>query len=343
MIDFDDFLNWATDRFGSANIKIKGDEILTHSIFTEDAKYHLWMNPSGGKSKHPEFGAFRCWKTDQRGSLVKLVSIVDQIPFEEAEELISSATTLRQLEQKVDEFFGITIEELPVTAKNQLELPPDSILITDLPSYNFYRKKAYFYLKERNLSIDGLYVCTNGDYKNRIIIPYYDKNGSLVYYNARLISNSKKAKRYMKPKEKDLKQEDILYFKTFPKINSKVYLVEGEFDAMSLNAIGLFGAACGGKNLSESQIEIMRSFIPVLALDNDEEGKDWGLQALLDIGDKLLISGFKEVYFVRPPKGFKDWNALLQKHSVETIQQYIKKFESPYNEWTRNQLVMKTL
>jgi hypothetical protein len=143
MIDFDDFLNWATDRFGSANIKIKGDEILTHSIFTEDAKYHLWMNPSGGKSKHPEFGAFRCWKTDQRGSLVKLVSIVDQIPFEEAEELISSATTLRQLEQKVDEFFGITIEELPVTAKNQLELPPDSILITDLPSYNFYRKKAY--------------------------------------------------------------------------------------------------------------------------------------------------------------------------------------------------------
>jgi DNA primase len=147
----------------------------------------------------------------------------------------------------------------------------------------------------------------------------------------------------MKPKEKDLKQEDILYFKTFPKINSKVYLVEGEFDAMSLNAIGLFGAACGGKNLSESQIEIMRSFIPVLALDNDEEGKDWGLQALLDIGDKLLISGFKEVYFVRPPKGFKDWNALLQKHSVETIQQYIKKFESPYNEWTRNQLVMKTL
>jgi hypothetical protein len=113
MVDYDMFLEWAQDRFGEANIKIRntahGTEICTHSYFArrqgiDDHKFHLWMSPSGGKSKHPEYGSYRCWLTDSMGSLVTLVANYDHIEFDEAEELISGCSSLRALEQKVAEF-----------------------------------------------------------------------------------------------------------------------------------------------------------------------------------------------------------------------------------------------
>ena len=67
-VDFETFYDWCKDRFGEANLKVRhtahGDEICTHSYFAErrgipDNKFHLWMNPSGGKSKHPETGSYR--------------------------------------------------------------------------------------------------------------------------------------------------------------------------------------------------------------------------------------------------------------------------------------------
>lgn len=346
MVDYDTFLKWATEHFGAENIRFRNNEICTHSVFTDDHKFHLWMNPSGGK-KERSGGVFRCWKTDKMGSLISLVSQIDKIPYEEAEERLCGCSSLRMLEKKLDEFFGTKSEDDYQNPHPQgdavinpdLDLPPHTYLIDDLARTNAYKSRAVAYLDKRKIPTDGLYVCLAGDYKNRIIIPYYDQYGDLIYYNARTMDTSPKTLRYMKPKVPGVEQNNLLYMPAWPKAGTKVFITEGEFDAMSLNICGLHGVAVGGKFLSDAQIELLRLYVPVVATDSDEAGTT----ALVNIGNELLGRGFPEVYYVRPPKGFKDWNKVLEEKNPSLMKAYIDKYIKPYTQWTADVLAAKNL
>lgn len=338
-IDFDTFLKWASGHFGDENLRLKGNEILTHTPFAEDHKFHLWMNPGGGK-REISGGAYRCWYTDRSGSLIALVAELDNISYEEAEEILTGTTSLRTLEKQVHEFFNSKEEDVIIeTPKVDLDLPPFSYSIDHMTCTNRWKQKATTYLEGRKIPTTGLYVCTGGDYSNRIIIPYLDPNGKLVYFNARTMSDKKSVIRYMKPDDKALNQTEVLYCPKWPRNGTKIYLTEGEFDTISLHLCGLASAAFAGKSMSGSQIEMIRSYIPVLSFDNDEGSRrDTGGEALIENGEKLLASGFKEIYYVRPPVGFKDWNSLLQAKNESTVVEYIKKFEKPFNGFTTNKL-----
>lgn len=353
-VDFETFMEWATDRFGAENLKIKhtahGTEIMTHSFYAhrkgiEDHKFHLWMNPSGGKSKHPEKGSFRCWKTDTMGSLVNLVADWDGISYEEAEEQICGITSLRALEQKVHEMFGHK-EEMAEIAEKQapppkklVELPPFTYEIKTMPKTHFMRLKAEAYLAHRKLGTDGLYVCCNGDYKNRIVIPYLNWDGDLIWYNARLMSDKKDVLRYMKCKAEGLTQEDVLFMTDWPKAGTKIYIMEGELDALTMKLCGLVGCAVGGKFMSDTQVEMIRQYEPVLAFDAD----DSGLEALISVGTTLLEKGFEKVSYVRPPVAYKDWNKLLVQKDAAIIRWYVQKYEKPFTPDTPDILLSKRL
>lgn len=347
-VDFDLFYEWAKEYFGEENLKFRktahGTEICTHSLWSEDKlgktdnKYHLWMNPTGGKSKHPESGSYRCWLTDEMGSLVGLVSHLENIDWEEAEVKISGGSTLRELEQQVHNLFGHK-EIIEKPKSTNINLPPHCYLIDDMNSLHFMKDRAQQYLKDRKLPSDGLYVCISGDYKNRIVIPYYNSKDELIYYNARLITENKNALRYMKCPTTVVDQKEVLYMTNWPKPSSKIYITEGEFDAMTLKFAGLTGCACGGKFLSETQIEMITQYYPVLAFDAD----DAGLEALLNIGTMLLERGFPKVNYVRPPKEFKDWNKLLVERNLPILKNYLQKFEKPFTKDTPALLLSRRL
>jgi DNA primase len=333
-VDYDTFLHWAKDHFGEENIRIKKSEILTHSPFCDDHTYNLWMRPDGGK-KEREKGVFRCWKTDTKGSLVKLVSDLDNIPYEEAEELLCGTISLRQLEKKLHEFYGSPVEPTIVIPKpHPVDLPPYTYLIEDLSQNHHYRQLAEKYLAARAIPSSDLYVCIKGDYKNRIVIPYYDDEGDMIYWNARTLSRRDDVIKYMKPDDESIDPTRFLYMKKHPKAGSTIHLTEGEFDAMSLNLAGFYGAACGGKSLHGNQIEILRKFKVVIATDNDAKQRDAGLEALVTIGNSLLEKGFPEVFYVRPPVGYKDWNALLSSKGSHIVKSYIDKHTKTFNRWT---------
>jgi hypothetical protein len=345
-IDYDSFLSWATSHFGAENIRLRKDEILTHSPFCDDHRFNLWMRPDGGK-KNRENGVFRCWKTDKHGSLVKLVSELDHIPFEEAEELLGGNSSLRQLEEQIHKMFGastwVVPDEAPVPAPLAIDLPPHTYLIDDLSKNHPFRQAAESYLLGRSISTDGLYVCIKGEYKNRIVIPYHDEEGDLIYWNARTLSNREEVPKYMKPDDESLDQTLLLYMQRHPKKGSRVYLTEGEFDAMSLTLAGLCGVGCGGKHLSEFQIEMIRPYIPVIATDNDDKKRDAGLEALITIGTRLREKGFPEVHYIRPPVHFKDWNDLMHTRGVNAVHSYIIKHTKLFTSWTKNELTVNRL
>lgn len=351
-VDFDTFYEWAVNHFGEANVRVKhtahGDEICANSPWSEakigktDVKYHLWMNVEGGKDRI-EHGVYRCWLTDTMGSLVSLVSEMDGIPFEEAEELITGTSSLRTLEKKVHEFFGHKEEVDEMLGEEpavpiEMELPEFSYLIDTMrPESHPMRIRARQYLRERKIPTTDLYVCVDGDYANRIIIPYYDRSENLIWYNARTMSPKKSVLRYMKPAEGD--QSDVLFMTQWPRPGSKIYIMEGEFDAITLSLCGFVGCAIGGKHLSESQLRMIRDYRFVLAFDAD----DAGLEATINVATMLMSVGIRDIMYVRPPKVYKDWNKLLVERNMQTVKAYVERFEKRYTTATGDLLMSNHL
>lgn len=315
-IDYDSFLKWCESRFD--DIVVKGNEIKLNSIFCEDYKHHLWCNPSGGKTNCPN-GVFHCWKTDRCGSLVTLVMLKDKCSYEEAIEILGgSDISLEELEKELEKIFNKREE---ITLESKITLPDGTYRITELPEDDLYKIEAEVYLKSRKIPVSNLMVCTSGDYRRRIVIPYYDKNGKLIYYNSRYIGDSKKIPKYMgPPKEIGVGKSEVLYFEKWPDQGETICLTEGEFDSIVLNICEYPSGACGGKLLSEIQLGIILSnkFNVILCLDNDNAGK----MAIKTIGNTLHQHG--GVSFVVPPNQFKDWNTMYQNLSKVIVHEYIR-------------------
>jgi hypothetical protein len=331
MVDFQNFLNWCESRF--YDVQVSGNEIQINSIFKENDQDHkLWCNPLGGKNNIP-LGVYHCWKSGKHGTLPGLIMLVDGCSFGQAMDILGGGEggDFEDIQKKVEDLF-IT-PQIPNIEDAKLELPDSCFPIKSLPAWNSFRQKAEKYLNKRKIPIEGLLVSTSGKYRNRIVIPYYDINGNLIYYNCRAMGDE--IPKYRGPsKELGIGKEDVLYIPKYPPKSSKLYLTEGEFDCMTLVLCGLYGAALGGKVLSETwtgrvlsktQLQILKDFQPVvIALDNDVAGRE----SLGIVGAILLENGFK-VSFIRPPEGFKDWNSLLEVYNAEIVQGYIKYNERP--------------
>ena len=333
-IDEDKFLSWIESRFD--DFVIRGNEIKINSIFVEDYKRHLWCNPKGGK-KERENGCFRCFKTDRVGSLVTLVMLVDKCSYEDAVETLDAVdTSLANIEARLDAVFNpVEKVEFNPLVDNTLKLPDNTYIIDEMDPEDFWRITAEGYLFSRKLATHGLMICVSGNYRNRIIIPYYDTDGKLIYFNARSMSNNKEVLRYMgPPKEVGIGKEDVLYVPYWPKWGRPLYLTEGEFDAIALwhsgRVVGesLYTGAFGGKSLSDKQAEMLRPYDPlILCLDADKAGKS----GLINMAQKLHAFG-KRPYYVRPPEKYKDWNKMLEIVGEKIVVHYLLRNIKPLDD-----------
>ena len=343
-IYFDKFLGWAESRFD--DVIVKGEEILLNSVFCEDRKHHLWCNPSGGKTNSRN-GVYHCWKSDSKGSLIGLVMQVDKCSYDEAVETIDGTPegSIQDLERRVREIFSGSSTASP-PPKQGLDLPSDCYLFDELPSYNRLKVMAEEYLSSRKIPTNGLFVCTRGRYRDRVLIPYYDRSGSLIYYNGRYVGDPGEKLRYLgPPKDLGIGKGDVLFCRTWPSKGDKVYITEGEFDSMSLDICGFRSAALGGKSMTERQMEMIKDFIPVLCLDSDSAGG----AALPKMANALFSHGFKRVSYVRPCKEYKDWNGMLSNKGERILREYVRTQEKCYNEslgggdWESTRLAIRNI
>lgn len=344
-VDFDKFLHWAESRFG--DVVVRGEEVLVNSIFCEDRKRHMWCNPSGGKT-NCEAGVYHCWKSDRSGTLIGLVMMVDKCSYSEAVESLGAISEgrIEDLERRVREIFEkkeIVTEE-PAQQK-RLELPEGCYSFSDLPSSNDTMRTAREYLRSRMIDESGLFVCTHGRYRNRVVIPYYDPSGRLFYYNGRYIGDPGKNLRYLgPPKELGIGKGDVLFVPDWPPHGDKIYVSEGEFDAMSLRKAGLYSAALGGKAMTQRQMELLSPYEIVLCLDADDAGG----KATSSIASELLSSGKNEVRYVRPSLEYKDWNGLLVAKGPKILAAYVRAQEKKYDSscganWEMTRVGMKAI
>jgi DNA primase len=160
----------------------------------------------------------------------------------------------------------------PQPAADEVQLPP----------FHKLTRTARRYLRKRGLGDDEIarLGLVEWEDKYRILIPYFDREGQLVYWNSRLYSDNLGTG----PKYKAAPGRHPLYVPDRTRKTSKVVIVEGAFDAMAVARNTEHTAiALGGKSLPrylrKSLRDEMNSAILlsgggeiVVALDGDATG-----------------------------------------------------------------------
>lgn len=332
-IDHERFVDWAQQKFG--DIIVSGDEVKINDpwwindLGLPDTSHKCWINTTKC--------CYRAFKSEKTGHLIEFVMEAEGCDWEDAINLLSGEENYLLLEKKLLEFLSGSQEKedanKPIENK-AIELPPHTFLISDLPDSTPAKRWAVNYLQEeRKIKSNKLMVCLDGNYKNRIVIPYYDRSGKLIYFNSRSLSKKSKL-RYLGPDKKEfgVGKGDVLWMSSWPLPGSKIYLTEGEFDAMSLNQCGLHSGACGGKTLTKKQLNLLKPYRIALAFDSDKAGKEvFEISQSIFSEGKMTLNGIPRVTIIRPPKNYKDWNNFFIHHNKDVIRAYINKFEQPCN------------
>jgi DNA primase len=203
-------------------------------------------------------------------------------------------------------------------------LPTEFISMTENDKSLEYRHAAV-YLKNRGINEYDIRkynigYCKTGRYKNRVIIPSYDRNGQVNYFIARSFEKDP----YQKYDAPSIQKTEIVGMEYFINWSVPVILCEGIFDAIAIkrNAVPLFGKSIP-KALMLKLVECQVKTV-YLALDKD------ALKEALTYSEQLINLG-KEVYLIeldgKDPSdlGFENMTKLLQQAKPLTFGEIILK------------------
>jgi len=239
-----------------------------------------------------------CWSCDARGTTI--YSLFKQLKTDiskltELKSLVKSSTTYK-----------------PKSDVDTFKLPQEYVsLINSDTKTHIMARHVLAFLKKRNITeLDiikyNIGYCSTGKYRNRVIIPTYNQDGSLNYFTARSFEPDSTSK-YMNPTS----SRDVVANEHLINWNIPLILCEGLFDAIAIkrNAIPLLG-----KNIQSSLMKkIVTSVVDkiYIALDRD------AIKQALKFCERLMAEG-KEVYLVdiqdKDPSemGFENFTRLIQ-------------------------------
>jgi len=212
--------------------------------------------------------------------------------------------------------FTPTQEEKEIIV-NKIQLPKEYKPLTNLQRTDIVAKHALMYLKKRGITKSDILkynigYCEEGRYANRVIIPSYDKDGSINYFIARSLDPDS-TKKYDAPK---CNKNEMIGLEYFINWNVPVILCEGIFDAIAIkrNAIPLLGKTIPRAlmmKLIDPQVKTV-----YVSLDKD------ALKDALKYAEELLNLG-KDVYLIdlqdKDPSdmGFEKFTKLV--HEAEQL------------------------
>ena len=159
-----------------------------------------------------------------------------------------------------------------------LEMPQGFKSLTRI-SNNKSHLRALKYLSERGIGKYDILkwkmgYTTEGPFKNRIIIPSFNKAGDLNYFIARTFADD--YRRYMNPPV----SRNIVFNELYVDFEEEVTIVEGVFDAIKAhNAVPILGSTI--RETSKLFRKIVNNDAPVLmALDPDAKKKSEAIKRL---------------------------------------------------------------
>ena len=266
--------------------RLGGKEVKYFCVFCNHKEKKLEINVDESSLK---FGWWHCWHCDKSGNLRTLFRELNapESYYLVLDELYpSKKRNIRKSGNDLKDLFDVK-----VGVEETHALPSEFISLYE-PSRSIEYKNALRYLKRRGITEYDILrynigYCEDGDFRNRVIIPSYDKDGDLNFYTGRNYYESN-----WMPYKNCTYSKNIIGFESFINWNLPISLVEGAFDGISVrhNCIPLFG-----KTLSKKlEMELILSKPPRVnvLLDND------ALKSAVDICDFLIKNNIK-TYLVR--------------------------------------------
>lgn len=245
-----------------------------------------------GKKKrlffYPESNTFHCFNCSKTWSSFTWITQVCGLSKDEMDSEILTNDNFISIDKRLLGVLNQNKKQIP-------DLPYDSINLFDESQINFYNKNLYFdkalkYIKERRLYCainkpNNLYISLSDFlHKNRLCIPFYDRNKKIVFYQTRSLDNTNPKYLGKAGHEKTIFNLDKIDI-NFPYI----FIFEGPIDSMFVKN----GVAAAGLTLTKTQ-NIQLSEFPfhkrIWVLDNpiiDESSKN-KISELLTRGEKVF-------------------------------------------------------
>lgn len=223
---------------------------------------------------------FKCFKCNMKGSIHKLVSYYGNNAHKKQLKLALPYYIESRSYFDKPNFDSITCE-----------LPEEFISLSEKRNSFKYKQALEYITKTRKISLDeikkyNIGYTEEGKYKLRIIIPSYNEQNKVNYFEARTFWDKVKIT-YLKPDKPD--KQNIIFFENMINWDLPVYLVEGVFDAIRLpNAIPMLGKIPSFYLISKL---MQQNSKVILCLDED------AIQDAFEIYEDLSSLGL-DIYFI---------------------------------------------
>jgi DNA primase len=293
-------INVLDDLLGVGS-SLKGNEQSHHCPFCHHHKKKLQVNIDTQK--------WHCWVCDSKGrSIYSLARKLNPTQ--------SHITTIKRIYG--DDSYEYTNNDGSESVI-ELKLPTEFKKLLPIPSKpSPVYKKALSYLRKRGIGLDviqkyNIGYCDDGLYGGRVIIPSYDSEGKLNYFEARTFYDNVSLK-YKKPPI----NRDVIMFESQINWKEPIVLVEGVFDAFSIrrNVIPLLGKFVLPKLKERIFLEGVSELHIILDSDAVLEGVRWAKY--------FLDNGIKIKHIVPEGKDIGDMGIQL---GITTIKRH------PYSSW----------
>lgn len=193
---------------------------------------------------------------------------------------------------------------------------------------------AQGYSLERLKDVDVIATSAEGRnydrFRDRLMFPFYNLQGRVVGFSGRIINPREGAGKYINTGETPLFRKGNHIFglyqarKAIGRMNS-VYLVEGQFDVMTLHKVGIENVVGGsGTAFTDEQVKLLLRFTDRITMIYDSDSA--GIKASLKNCEMLLKAG-ANVKCVRLPKG-QDPDEFGRKNGERTKELLTKAVES---------------
>ena len=244
---------------------------------------------------------WHCWVCEAKGKTIKSLFKQINVPANKIAELNLAIVPSKN-------------EQLNII-NNTLVLPKEFILLSHVGELNkvalLEARRAVNFLKKRGITQEDVIkynigFCWDGPYKDRVIIPSYDENGSLNYFIARAFIDG-----LQKYKNPPTDSKSIIGWELYINWDAPIILVEGMFDALTIkrNVIPLFGKIIHEKLMKKLVASSVNRIY--IALDPD------AIKNALKYCEQLMAYG-KEIYLVELDG--KDANEIGFERFLNTIE-----------------------
>jgi DNA primase len=212
---------------------------------------------------------WKCWNCGRSGNFIEIYSIVKGITYDDAKLEIFKFNKESVIDRmkKYNKRPNNTKKNKKINEENYDWIKKNCYTIYDEEN-RYVRALKSFYSSRKISKKMKIFICHSGRYRNRIIIPIFNKENNIIYFQARRIPKTGLNPKYDNPATP--KESCILNKHKFDR-NKNIIVHEGLIDAFM---VGDQGTSCLGKEVNEDLIKELLKYTDkgiIIALDNDSE------------------------------------------------------------------------